>query len=208
MNKLYLLLLLAFIPFVSAIDEEQVPTLVKQSTVYNMNVPCGLGGWFCPSTTMCNVSIYYPNSTALINNKGMNQQGSGFNFTLTGGQTAQLGRYPANVKCSDPTSGLNGSTDLLLLITPNGEFDVSIGYFVMLGVALFFTLGLIIFGFSKQDQYVVLLGSLGLTLVGLYILINGISIYKNTITEPVGYIITFLAAYIGVRTGWETIQDP
>lgn len=207
MNKLFLLALLLLIPLASAIDQSQVPIIAKQNAPYDIKIPCQAnGGWFCGTTTVCNLSVYYPNSSALVNNQLMTLNGAVFNYTLWPNQTSVLGRFTGDVKCTDPTTALNGSTDFLLIFTPNGAFDDSIGYFILFGVGLIFTIGLIVIGFYQQEAYITLFGSLGLTLFGLYMFANGIGIYRNTITEPTGLITMFVAAYIGLRTAMEIAE--
>ena len=63
-------------------------------------------------------------------------------------------------------------------------------------------------GFLLKDQYIVILSCFGLFFVGLYVIINGITGIKDTTTTwAIGLVIWAVAAYVGIKSGLESIGE-
>lgn len=140
MNKLILGLILIAIGIamssaVYGLDEDQVPQIARQGGGYNITVGCTLNGWFCNNNTRCNVTVN-SNSQIIINNQAMTISGANAVFSLNGTHTSALGRDFYNVKCNDPTTGLNGSTDGILYITTTGTLPSSVESVIWVMVAI------------------------------------------------------------------------
>lgn len=191
----------------SALDDNQVPFIAEQFRPYELQVSCDLNGYFCYSTTVCNVSVVYPNSSFAVNNKRMNTGTSFVNYTLSGNTLSALGRYMVDIKCNDPTSGLNGSTQALLLVTPTGSYENTGSNILFMAFAVLFSGGLLLFGFSNKDSWTVMFGSFLLTVVGLYVLLNGIGLYQNIVTQGIAIVVIFFSLYALIRSALEVVYE-
>lgn len=208
MHKIVFSLMVVFcIGLVSALDDSQVPYIAEQYSTYDVKVPCSINGAYCFPTVACNISIVNPDSTFLVNNKRMTLTGSVVNYTLLGTQTANDGRYLMNVMCSDPLTGLNATTDGLIIITPTGKYENTSSNIWLFVIALVFSAGLILLGFSKNDAWTALFGGLLLTVLGGYILLNGIGLYHNEVTNAIAIVSMMFSLYISLRAGLEVIDE-
>ena len=73
---------------------------------------------YCSSTSICNITIYNPDSSLIVSNAIMQNQIAFHNYTLNSSYTNQKGNYAGNVFCVD---GSNSQTqDFNFLITPSG----------------------------------------------------------------------------------------
>lgn len=102
---------------VSAVDLIDAGTF-KQNTASNFRFTCELdNGLPCGATYSCNVTIQYPNSSLLIDNKQATLINGKYNITFP--DTSVLGQYNyVLAQCSNGTNG--GSTGYFFDITPNG----------------------------------------------------------------------------------------
>lgn len=202
MKKLFVFLFLSlfFISFASAED-----FVFKQTTNVDLKVPCFNNGSYCSGSATCNLTIIRQDGSILIQNKQMQNQGSFHNYTLLKHQTTSIGDNAVSVICKD--GSYTGYSTFSYLISPSGQDDNNIKQLIVLGMAIIFSIGMIFLGFYKNEPYLVMFGSIGMVLLGLYTLNNGIGNYRTTLTEAISYIILFSSAYIGLRTSLEIIDD-
>ena len=59
----------------------------------------------CNATIHCNLTILYPNSTALVDNQIMDYGASYYNYTINPNDTSVLGEYSANIFCLGTGNG-------------------------------------------------------------------------------------------------------
>lgn len=106
---------------------------------------------YCSSSALCNITLYYPDSTLITSNSPMDNHISYFNYTLNSTYTSQLGDYSGNILCVD---GTNSQTqDFSFLITPSGK-ESTTGQGILYGGILLVTLILMvicIFAFFNID---------------------------------------------------------
>jgi len=155
----------------------------------------------CDNCTYVNLtSIKFPNSSIEIIDKTMTKSKSTYNYTFS--KTESLGDY-FYTTCGDP-NGIFTCESVSFEITPSG-FTGTLGFFILI---LALSAGVIIFGFSIKDAPVTILGSFGLTFLGLYILFNGFADIRDPIyTWAIGIIILMVASYIGIKSAYELIAD-
>ena len=79
-----------------------------QNSYADINHPVRVNGGIPTGTINCNISVYFPNNTILINYREMTNQGNFFNYTLNPNQTSQKGDYKYCISCS--SEGLNQSS--------------------------------------------------------------------------------------------------
>ena len=138
------------------------PTLAQliyeQDLPIDLKVPCMNNGTYCSSSALCNVTILYPNSTALVNNKVMTNNLAFHNYSLTATQTNTLGEHEVIVMCQDGTE--YGYSTLNYKITPTGEEPSTpegILYIGIFAVILIFLI-LCIYGITKVEKLLVRFG--------------------------------------------------
>ena len=118
-----------------------------------------------------------------------------YNFT----DTFQSGRYDV----TETSDGCEESFAYYFKINPSG-FVGTLGFYIII---LILSLGIIILGYSIEDAWVVVLGSFGFVLFGLFVLFYGIDGIKDTVyTWGIGIITIMLGAYFGVRGSLEKMD--
>ncbi len=104
----------------------------------------------CSSCTFNNItSVLSPNSTQIIGNFEMTKTGSVYNFTLSSGNTTQLGEYIVNG--IGDLEGVNTVWNYNLFVTPNGQ-DFTTGKaisYIGFIIILLFTFLLTLYGAYK-----------------------------------------------------------
>lgn len=164
----------------------------KQNQNYTIIQTCSDATYITLST------IQYPDKTVDSLNANMTALGGGaFSYILE--DTSQVGRY-------DITGISDGCGETFVTyfeITPSG-FIGTLGFYLII---LIISLAIIVLGFSIKDGWIVVLGSFGFIMLGLFILLYGIDGLKDTAyTYAIGIITIMTGAYIGIRSAVEQID--
>jgi len=192
---------------VSAQDASE-ELVFKQNQEINLIKPCFNNGTLCSSSTSCNSTVTNPDSQVILRNSPETNQLSFYNISIPSSNASVLGTYTTLRVCHDPVGQIigNGYETYTFIVTASGTNDDSIGYLIMLGFSFVLSLGLIVFGFSKDDPTTVILGSFALTLLGLFTMLNGIGNFRNDLTLWSSVIVIFIGAYVSVRSGMEMMN--
>lgn len=196
MNKSLIILALLLIPVVSAQTNEFV---FKQFDPVDLKVVCYNNG-YCSSASACNISVYDPENEIVINNGLMTNQNSYHNYTLTGTQTSVNGEYDVLGFCQDGT--YSDIIDFTFVITPSGYTNL-LGFFIII-IVLLYTITFV--GAYFENPPLVLMGGMGLIILSTYLLLNGIDIYRDTITETIAIITLGIGAYFSITAGLKLIN--
>ena len=129
-----ILLLISLVSLVSA----EYSYLFEKDTTIDLHISCfDTNNSFCSSATNCQISVYYPNQSAVIINQSMTYNETFFNYTLIESQTDIIGEYSAIANCQGTT---NGFSEFNFYINPSGK-DLStaqgIIYIILLVIAFF-----------------------------------------------------------------------
>jgi len=153
----------------------------------------------CDDCTYVNLtSIVLPDKQIVSVNELMTKDFNTFNYTYT---FSQIGDGNYNV-CGDKGGTLKCEA-IPYTVTGSGITD-TIGFYI---VVIILSLGLVILGYGIKDIWVVILGSFGLFLLGLYILFFGIAGMEDGIyTWGLGIITLMLGAYFGTKAGMENLD--
>ncbi len=146
-----------------------------------------------------NVTIYFPNSSIAVDNQPMTQlKGEIWNYSFS--STDTLGEYIYDYCDQDGRNCKENNFE----ITPTG-LTSNLGFYVLV---LILSFGIIIFGVTRNDPVITLLGSFGLYFLGLYILFNGIVGVKDLVTTwAIGIIMLGLAMYVSLRSAYSLITE-
>ncbi len=155
----------------------------------------------CATCTYNNLSVFYPNSTTILDNVAMEKDGVFYNYTFC--STNTIGTYSVN-GFGDP-SGVVTIFNYIFTITPSGfGFNLQSNFLI---IVIILSVLIIWLGIWKGDAPTTLLGTFGLYFLGIYILFNGIAgIRDQTTTLPIAIIILGIAFYISVKAALEMLD--
>jgi len=133
--KKIILLLIGILLLVSFVNADLV---FKQNDQVDLKVPCLSNNTYCAASTLCNISIFYPNQSILINNQKMNNQTAFYNFTVSQNQLNSLGNYQSQVVCNGAND--NGFSTFNFKVTKTGGDNANYQSSLILSIV-----GLIVF---------------------------------------------------------------
>lgn len=137
----------------------------------------------CDNCTFVNLSsIIYPNGIEIIINKAMTKQGTNYNYTLP--DNTQLGKLIYSV-VGDKNGELKQQT-FCINITPSGQSGINNIWLYIIAFALLY--GLNLFGFFKRNIPMTILSGMGMIFFGIYLINNGMLIYRDNLTNYIAYI--------------------
>jgi len=135
-------------------------------------------------------------SVRILGNVPMTKQGVEYNYTFC--STGYVGEY-TYITVGNP----DGITD-----TESVTFNVGGSNSIILIVVIFvliYSIGF--FGFFGKNIWVSILGGMAMLALGIFVLKNGIDIYRSFITNVVGLITIALGAIFSLTAGVELIQE-
>jgi len=138
-------------------------------------------------------------------NLGANACANCFNINITSDNFANIGSHPYQIRCYDNiTIGgtYGGFFSDVYEVTPSG-FEGSANYSFVIIIISFVIL---LIGIFSRNIPTTILGGMAVTLVGLYSLINGIDVYRNTTTEWVSIILMSFGGFWMVKAGLEYLD--
>ena len=139
------------------------------------------------------------NRTYIINQEMSKLGGQTFNYTFCNTSEIDTYTYSWYPNCYDCANGNCGNS---FTVTPSGFSNLTTFYFIILLLAF----GIMIFGFWIKDGWVVILGTLGLYLVGLFMILYGIDFIKDRyITYGLSLIVIAVASYISINSAIEQL---
>lgn len=200
----YINLILAIVilsSFASAQDQTFQDQIVKYNTNSVIRFSCeDTTGQPCDSTVICNITIYKPNNEQLVSNELSTYESLGrFYYNVNTTQTQDIGIHRASAICVDGTS--SGLSSFNYIVTASGDY----GNLTFFAISVVLVLALLIFGFYKQDITITALANIGVYIIAISILINGIDIYYNSTTDVIGVVLLAIAFYLSYRVGMEYI---
>lgn len=166
---------------------EASPGIYKQGKSINLLQTCA-------NCSYINItSIIAPDGTQIIGNVPMTKSGAVYNYTLDGSLIYQIGTYKVH------GIGDEDGIDEVWVYS----FEVKGGNDTFFIILLILFYGLTFYGISIKNEWVSLIGCLGLLPLGVYLSFNGIGLYKNTMTDVVSYI----TIGVGLGIGFESLRN-
>lgn len=194
MNKLYFILILSLLLMPLALAEQQSLGTIKQNECINLVQTCG-------NCTYVNISsVLAPNSLQVLGQSDMTKQGTIYNKTFCG--TSQIGQFIVNGY--GDVDGFNTIWSYSFEVTPSGFTETLGFYFILLAILG----GVIILGFAIKEGWFVVIGGMGLMILGLYSIINGIAGFKDTfMTWTISIFLLGIGAYLSIKSAIELIEE-
>jgi hypothetical protein len=184
-------------------------SLVSAADIYTANVPidfksgCNYNQTFCPPTTVCNVTAFYPDGGLFVENQPMTNKFSFYNKTLP--ITNTLGTYSGRIVCFDSVSQFSGVQDFEFQVTTTGNTgggNMTI-FILLLAVASI----ILIISLVLSNIYMGFLSGIVYILGGLYINIYSIGIERNMFSTGVGMAIIGLGSIIFIMCAYKGITS-
>ncbi len=154
----------------------------------------------CANCTYNNISrVFHPDATKSLDNNLMTKDDTYYNYSFC--NTSQLGTYIVNG--FGDIDGIKTSWSYDLDVTPSGDENV-LGLFIIV-IFIAYAIGFI--GFFGKHEWVSVMGGFAMMLLGVYILINGIDVYRNFMTIALSSITAGLGAIFALVPLLELLRD-
>lgn len=147
----------------------------------------------CANCSFTNITtIQTPNGLININSK-MTKSGTFYTYVFTSNNTIPIGTYIVNGVGDE--NGINAVWSYSFNV--NGG---NLGFFILAFLVFY---GITFFGLYKKNEWIALVGSIGLLLLGMFTSFNGVDVYKNDLTKALSYI----TLAIGLGIGFESLRE-
>lgn len=155
----------------------------------------------CEDCTQNNITrVLFPNGSVALNEVAMERDDTFYNLTFS--NTLTLGIYQVN-GFGDP-AGVKTIFNYKFEITPTGDKDSLLGFFIVVYLIL---AGIVVFGFYIHNEWIAILGGMGLIFIGVFILNTGIVIFRNDATQVISLITIGLGTIISIVTGLSIVEN-
>jgi hypothetical protein len=202
MNKIYLMILLSMVlalPLMAAMDTDYT---FKQNTQVDLKRPCINNGTWCSTDAVCNITIISPTNALIKSNVLMTNSVSYHNITLIPNNNLEIGLYKADMTCKE-SNGYSGSDTFYYSISPSGSSNI-LGLFIIVILACY---SIAFIGFFGKNEIVAMVGGMAMLILGIYLLNNGIDVYRNFMTESFSWITTALGAIFTGMAGMAMLEE-
>ncbi len=158
----------------------------------------------CNNCTFCNITgVTNEDGVSLLGNVAFDKDGTYYSKVLGAGNTTTLGKYTYCYDCGNSVDSETGCIDFK--VTPAGrDGNENIALFIIL-IVMIYAVTLISF-FGRNITLSILTGMM-MTSFGVWIIRNGIVIYRDNLTNYFGYITIFIGAIVAITAILEWIQD-
>ena len=124
-----------------------------------------------------------------------------YGFNVNGNNFTKSGDYYYNIQCN--SSNLGGYNSAVVTVTPNGLYD-NLGFFILIIVAIY-TIAFV--GFFGKNEWVSILGGMAMISLGIYMITNGVIIYRDFITEVFSWTTIGIGTIFSLLAGISIIQE-
>jgi uncharacterized membrane-anchored protein YitT (DUF2179 family) len=140
------------------------------------------------SSTDCFIHLYQSNGIQELEievpHESFNTINNEWEILILGDNFSGIGNYAYIVQCN--SSSLGGFESISFSITPSGNSGTAnIVFFIAVIVLLF---GLNLFGINEKNVYMTMLSGMSLIFLGIYMINNGIIIFRDSLTNYIAYI--------------------
>ena len=158
----------------------------------------------CNNCTFCNITnVMNPSNNNLIPNTAFTQYGTRYEYLLSGGNTTTLGDYSYSYYCGNSDDSETGV--IYFKVTPSGRDGNNNIALVLILIVIIYVITFVSF-FGKNIPLSILSGMF-MSFFGVWIVKNGIVIYRDSLTNYFGYITLAIGAIISLWAVIEWIED-
>ena len=158
----------------------------------------------CNNCTFCNITnIINPNNVSILSNTEFDQDGTYYSKVLLGGNTTTLGKYSYFYYCGNADETEAGKIDFN--VTPSGrDGNNNIVLVIILVLIIYVVTFLCFFG---RNVPLSILSGMFMTFFGIWIIQNGIVIYRDNLTNYFGYVTIAIGSIIALWAVVEWIEE-
>ena len=190
-----IILILIALPLITATDIEYT---FKQNTISNLRVGCtDATNLPCNSSVVCNISVFNPDGSPLINNQQMTRNDLEYNYSLSSTQTANIGVYSSVVQCQ---SVLLGTKTFNYEVTSTGNKGQYSSYILLFIIGL--GIILLVLAVSTSQEVIGFISGIMFFVAGIYLFGYGLGILSNlysrilaTISLGFGIMLMIISTY-------------
>ena len=158
----------------------------------------------CNECTYCNFTkILSPNSDIILSNIQTNKDNTFYSYLLGSGNITTPGQYKYFYDCGNSTNSITGKINFN--VTPSGRDGNNNIALVIILIVIIYAVTLISF-FGRNLPLSILTGMF-MSFFGLWIIRNGIVIYRDNLTNYFGYVTITIGAIIAIWAAIELTQD-
>lgn len=170
---------------------------LKQNVGFNLTIhPINTSGtnFLTGNLVSCYLKVENSSGDPVFPRKQLTPLDNSYNIALSKGNFTKTGIYHFYIPCNG--TGLAGFATGTFLVTPNGQSGTpqNITFIIFIILAIY---ALNLFGFFGRNAILTLLSGMFLIFLGLYLVKNGIIIYRDDLTNYFAY----------VTTGWGFITS-
>jgi len=185
-------------------------TLIQASDYQNPVLPPVIQGedlllyQTCNNCTTCNFTrLSSPDDRTLLSNMEATKDGTYYSFNVLGGNTTELGTYTYCYSCGNSAESRVGCIDVP--VTPSGRNGSSNIAFTILLIIIIYAITFI--SFFGRNMILSILTGMIMTTFGVWIIRNGIVIYRDNLTNYFGYVTIAIGALIALWSLLAWIED-
>ena len=197
MKKIYLFLIIGLF-LISLISAASLPEMdsVKLGECINISQTCA-------TCSFVNISsISNKNNDTLVSNVEMISFGNG-EWRYVFCDTTNLGRY--DVKGMGDINGVNEGFAYKFEVTPSGNYGTQNMIFIIFMIVIIW--GVTLVGFFNKNSIITLIGGMAMIFLGVYLINNGIIIYRDNLTIYFSYITSFLGGALAIMSAISLSED-
>ena len=124
----------------------------KQNQLVDLKYPCINNGTYCLDTAECNITVFMPDTSVLVNNLAMTNNIAWHNYTLNPAETNVTGTYQAQMICQD---GENGYSTFNFDITSSGYESENNSLAVIIGLGMIMIMFLLASYLWNEKQLII-----------------------------------------------------
>ena len=191
MKKIFLIFMFIFvISLCSAASLDSLGNGFKQGDCITLKQVCG----DCTYVTLGTITL--PNGSSVAIHENMTSQTSGI-YTYDYCNTTNLGTY--GFEGIGDLGGTPNAWTYNVEITPSGNAGSSNIVFFVFIILVIFAINL--FGFFGKNEIMTILGGMALIFLGLYIISNGMIVYRDDLTNYFAYVTIAWGAISSIWAG-------
>ena len=172
----FLILILLVLPVVSGLIELERPI----GRTIDIKLPCFNNNTFCSQSSICNITLSYPDGRILFDEEVMQNQGSFHNITIQQANNTDFGLHEGWYNCADAGGDIrgNGKENLKINITGDGlGSNVLPTQLIVLGLGI---IGIVVGKWKQEMNLFKIIGAMIVIVMGVITLYPGYAFLNHT----------------------------
>lgn len=177
--------------------------IFKQNEAVDISEPCyEVNDAPCNPSIGCNITVFSPNNTILINAQNTTRQNAFYNYTINNVYTSDVGKYRYDILCYNSTTF--GNNVFYFDVTPIGGGETNT--FTFLPIAIL-AIVLLVLAFIFKNHIMSFFAGLGFSVSGIYGMIYGFNNVATLYTRAASLILIGLGLILVIVSGLEFMEE-